>query len=61
MQGLICKGLKRNWAQIKEKGLNRKGFVSAEGYICEYQKTWGVSAKFTKPAGFDWLTRVNQI
>jgi hypothetical protein len=61
VQGLICKGLKRNWAKIKEKGLNRKGFVSAEGYICEYQKTWGVSAKFTEPAGFDWLDSVDQI
>jgi hypothetical protein len=35
MQGLICKGLKRNWAKIKEKGLIREGFVSAGGYICE--------------------------
>jgi hypothetical protein len=51
MQGLNCKGLKRNWAETKEKGLNRKGFVSAGGYICEYQKTWGFSARFTEPAG----------
>jgi hypothetical protein len=35
MQGQICKGLKRNWAKIKEKGLNHEGFVSAGGYICE--------------------------
>jgi hypothetical protein len=45
VQGLIYKGLTRNWAKIKEKGLNCKGFVSAEGYICEYQKMWGVFCK----------------
>jgi hypothetical protein len=45
MQELIRKGLKRNLAKIKEKGLNCKGFVSAEGCICEYQKTWGVFCK----------------
>jgi hypothetical protein len=51
VQGLIFKDLKRNGAKIK--GLNRKGFVSAGGYICEYQKTWGFSAKVPGPAGFD--------
>jgi hypothetical protein len=61
VQGLICKGLKRNWAKIKEKGLNRKGFVCVEGYIFEYKKTWGFSVKFTEPAGFDWLDSVDQI
>jgi hypothetical protein len=63
MQGLNYNGLKRNRAKIKEKGPNRKCFVSAEGYTCEYQKTWGwgVSAKFIEPAGIDWLTRVDQM
>jgi hypothetical protein len=37
VQGLNCKGLKRNWAKIKEKGLNRKE-SPVEGYICEFQK-----------------------
>jgi hypothetical protein len=52
MQGLICNGLKRNRAKIKEKGPNRKGFVSVEGYTCEYQKTWGVFCKIHR-AGWD--------
>jgi hypothetical protein len=53
MQGLNCKGLKRNWAKIKEKGLNRKGFASAGGYICEYHKKWGVFCKIHKAGWVD--------
>jgi hypothetical protein len=51
VQGLNCKGLKRNWAKIKEKELNRKGFVSAGGYICKYKKTWGVFCKIHRAGG----------
>jgi hypothetical protein len=47
VQGLIRKGFKRNCAKIKEKGLNRKGFASAGGYIYEYQKTQGLFCKNT--------------
>jgi hypothetical protein len=47
VQGLNCKGFKRNWAKIKEKELNRKGFASAGGYICEYRKTQGLFCKNT--------------
>jgi hypothetical protein len=58
VQGLNCKGFKRNWAKIKEKGLNRKGFVSVGGYIYKYRKLWGFSAKTPEPVGLTWLTRV---
>jgi hypothetical protein len=39
VQGLICEGLKKNWAKIKEKGLNRKESRKVEGYFFEYRKT----------------------
>jgi hypothetical protein len=62
VQGLICKGLKRNWAKIKEKGLNFKGFVSAGGYTCEYRKTQGLFCKNTRAGGgLTGLTQVDQI
>jgi hypothetical protein len=53
VQGLNCKGFKRNWAKIKENGLNRKGFVSREGLSVNTGKRGGFSTKFTEPAGFD--------
>jgi hypothetical protein len=57
VQGLNCEGFKRNWAEIKEKGLNRKGFVSAGVYFCENQKTQGVFCKKAKVGwGLTWLT-----
>jgi hypothetical protein len=53
MQGLNCNGFKRNWAKIKEKGLNRKVFPKAGGYICKYQKTQGLFCKNTRAGGVD--------
>jgi hypothetical protein len=51
--------LKRNWAKIKEKGLNRKGFDSAGGYICKYRKTQGLFCKNTRAGG--GLTGLTQL
>jgi hypothetical protein len=45
VQGLIYKGLKRNWAKINEKGLNYKESLKVEGYLCEYRKTQGLYCK----------------
>jgi hypothetical protein len=65
VQGLNCEGLKRNWAKIKEKGLNCKGFVSAGGYICKYWKTQGLFCKNTRAGwgltGLTQLTRSRSI
>jgi hypothetical protein len=41
-QGLNCKGFKRNWAKVKEKGLNRKGFASAGGFSAKKPGLAGV-------------------
>jgi hypothetical protein len=47
VQGLNCEGLKKNWAKIKEKGLNRKESPKVGGYFCEYRKTQGLFCKNT--------------
>jgi hypothetical protein len=51
VQGLICKGLKRNRAKIKEKGLNCKESPKVEGYFCEYRKTLELFCKNSKAGG----------
>jgi hypothetical protein len=45
--GTNYEGLKRNWAKMKEKGLNRKESPKVEGYFCEYRKTQGLFCKNT--------------
>jgi hypothetical protein len=62
VQGLNCEGLKRKWAKMKEKGLNRKESPKVEGYFCEYRKTQGLFLqKHLSRWGLTWLTRVDQI
>jgi hypothetical protein len=53
MQGLNCKGLKRNWAETKEKGLNRKVLSQWEDIFVNTGKLRGFSAKTPGPAGVD--------
>jgi hypothetical protein len=51
VQGLNCEGLKRKWAKIKAKILNRKESPKVEGYFCEYRKTQGLFCKNTWAGG----------
>jgi hypothetical protein len=51
VQGLNCKGLKRNWAEIKEKGLNRKVLSLWEVIFVNIRKLRGFSAKTPGLAG----------
>jgi hypothetical protein len=53
MQGLNYKGLKRNWAETKEKGLNRKVLSQREDIFVNAGKLRGFSAKTSGPAGVD--------
>jgi hypothetical protein len=65
VQGLICKGLKKNRAKIIEKGLNCKESPKVEGYLCEYRKTQGAFLQKCQNrlclTGLTWLTRSRSI